>query len=139
MTADYGLRLWRTCFDRPKVATMKAPAFPLASMFALAVLTGCASNDEPGNTSPESSADSGLPNIALHEDSNTPITCDEWPDLSDDIQHGLVSYALVKSGKAPATDAKVSKAREIVHAECEAVPQSVVYEVATRAAMSEDG
>src|SRR5687768_13935471 len=123
--------------NRPKVATMKATAL-LASMFALAFLTGCASNDEPGNTSPESS-DSALPNIALHEDSKTPITCDEWPGLSDDIQDELVSHALVKSGKAPATDAKVSKAREIVHAECEVVPQSVVYEVATRAAMSEDG
>ena len=118
---------------------MKGPKLPVAGMFALAVLTGCASTDEPENTSPESSADSGLPNIALHEDSNTPITCDEWPDLSDDIQHGLVSHVLVKSGKAPATDAKVSKAREIVAAECEAVPQSVVYEVAMRAAMSEDG
>ena len=118
---------------------MKAPAFPLASIFALAVLTGCASNDEPGDTSPESSADSGLPSIALHEDSKTPITCDEWPDLSVGIQQGLVSYALEKSGKAPATDAKVSKAREIVHAECEVAPQSVVYEVAMRAAMSEGG
>ncbi len=117
---------------------MNAPMLPVAATFALTVLTGCGSNDEQGNA-PSESSDSGLPSIALHQDSNTPITCDEWPELSDDIQHELVSHAIGESGKAPATDVKVSKARKIVDAECKVVPQSVAYEIATRAAMSENG
>ena len=116
---------------------MSAPRSRVAAIFALGVLIGCASTGDPENTSPESSTDSALPSSALHEDSKTPITCDEWPDLSEDIQLRLVSDALVKSGNAPATDATVSKVRKIVDAECEAVPHTVVYEVATRAATSE--
>ena len=95
---------------------------------------GCA-GDTPAKVPKQDSAPD-LPNIALHEDGETPITCDEWPDLSDDVQHGLVSSALGDAGVVPATEAKVDIAREIVDAECEGEPHSVAYVVAMRAGMS---
>ena len=131
---------WRGHIDGPRVATMKAPRSSLvAVMCALVVLTACTSSDEPetGSNSSGSGSESGLPNIALHEDGRTPITCDEWADLSDDIQHGLVFNALVKSGKAPATDAKVSRVRTVVDDECKVKPHLTAYEVAKTAALAE--
>lgn len=119
---------------------MKTPRSSLvAAMCAVAVLTACTSTDEPG-TEPKSSgsgSESDLPDIALHEDGKTPITCDEWADISGDIQHGLVVNALVKSGKAPATDAKVSRVRTVVDDECKVKPHLTAYEVAKTAALAE--
>jgi hypothetical protein len=109
----------------------------------LGTLAGCGGDDpaaEPSGKSssanPSGQTEPDLPNIALQEDGETPILCQEWPELSDDIQHGMVFNALVKVGEAPATDAKVDKARKVVNEDCTSEPDSVAYVVALRAATS---
>jgi hypothetical protein len=83
--------------------------------------------------SPIETAKPDIPSIALRKDGKTPITCAEWPGLSGDRQRDLVFSALVQSLVIPVTDAKVSKARQMVDADCRSEPRSAAYVVALRA------
>ena len=72
----------------------------------------------------------------MHKNGKTPITCSEWPGLSNDRQRSLVFSALVQSLVIPVTDSKVSKARQMVDSDCRKELKSVAYVVAMRAAES---
>ena len=85
---------------------------------------------------PADAAKPDIPNIALRKDGKTPITCAEWPGLSDGRQRDLVFSALVQSLVIPVTDAKVNEARKMVDTECKAAPRSAAYIVALGAAGS---
>jgi hypothetical protein len=85
---------------------------------------------------PADAANPDIPNIALRKDGKTPITCAEWPGLSDGRQRDLVFSALVQSLVIPVTDTKVNEARQMVDTECRASPRSAAYIVALGAAGS---
>ena len=85
---------------------------------------------------PADPAKPDIPSIALRKDGKTPITCAEWPDLSDDRQRELVFSALVQSLVIPVTDAKVNEARKMVNTGCNSEPKSAAYVVALRAGRS---
>ena len=79
---------------------------------------------------PADAANPDIPNIALRKDGKTPITCAEWPGLSDGRQRDLVFSALVQSLVIPVTDAKVNEARQMVDTECKTAPRTAAYIVA---------
>ena len=85
---------------------------------------------------PADAANPDIPNIALRKDGKTPITCAEWPGLSDGRQRDLIFSALVQSLVIPVTDGKVNKARQMVDTECQAAPRTAAYIVALGAAGS---
>ena len=85
---------------------------------------------------PADSAKPDIPNIALRQDGKTPITCAEWPGLSNDRQRDIVFSSLVQAVVVPVTDSKVNEARQVVDSDCKSEPKSAAYVVALRAAMS---
>ena len=86
------------------------------------------SPDYAGSTSRD------IPSNAMRKNGKTPITCAEWPGLSNDRQRSLVFSALVQSLVVPVTDSKVNKARRMVDSDCRNKPKSAAYLVAMRAA-----
>lgn len=141
---------------------MKASALPAAAL--LVVLAGCSAADEPGETSestspepttsspraptepPETSppiqnsfpdpadAKPDIPNIALRKDGKTPLSCSEWPGLSDGRQRDIVFSALVQSFVIPITDPKVNETKQTVDVDCRSRLVAAAYMVALRAA-----
>lgn len=143
---------------------MKASAVPAAALVVV-LLGACATTDEPdagessspdaATSSPKAPADSpeaatptpsafpdpaeakpDIPNIALRKDGKTPISCSEWPGLSDARQRDIVFSALVQSFVIPITDPKVNETRRTVDGDCKARPVAAAYMVALRAARS---
>jgi len=101
-------------------AASDSPKTPRPTQFPSPDYAGSASRDIPSN--------------AMRKNGKTPITCAEWPGLSNDRQRSLVFSALVQSLVVPVTDSKVNKARQMVDSDCRAKPKSAAYLVAMRAA-----
>jgi len=101
-------------------AASDSPKTPRPTQFPSPDYVGSASRDIPSN--------------AMHKNGKTPITCAEWPGLSNDRQRSLVFSALVQSLVVPVTDSKVNKARKIVDSDCRNKPKSAAYLAAMRAA-----
>ncbi len=107
-----------------------------------AVASSRAASDSPKTAAPTrfpspdhaDSASRDIPGNAMRKDGKTPITCAEWPGLSDDRQQSLVFSALVQSLVVPVTDSKVSKVRQLVDSDCRDEPTTVAYLAAMRAA-----